>query len=173
MAKITIFMKRKQSKNEQPELGLSGTMADVDYMIGVPNPFTGQRDCILESRHLEALKFFMSYADRLDDRCLVSEQLFWQMTVGEDEVLELLVPLLLSWVRTCRSDESPVVTQFADIAVLNDVPERHFDIRFCDGMIPVLLAIDAARKQQGARAMKDQPSLTQNQKAYAKKVQEN
>ena len=136
-------MKSKKSKKRQLRPKLSGTVAGVTYCIGVPDPITGQPGPGLEFRHLKALMVLLSWArspQKLGDWFLVSEHEFFEITIGEDDGTDLLFPLLRSWVRTCRPDEAPVVSQFAAIAVIEGPQCPEYDIRFCGEMVPVLQA---------------------------------
>lgn len=81
--------------------------------------------------------------ERFDDSILVSAHELYSITIGEEDGMELLFPLLRSWVQTSRPEEAPVVSQFAAIAVLKAEPCYEYDIRFCDEMVPVLQAIYA------------------------------
>ena len=81
--------------------------------------------------------------EKFDDSFLESADDLYSITIGDEDGMELLFPLLRSWVRTCRAEEAPVVSQFATIAVI-EVPQcLEYDIRFCSGMVPVLKAIYA------------------------------
>ena len=139
-------MKNKKSKKKQLHPRLSATVAGVTYSIGVPDPITGQPSPSLEFKHLKALVILLSWArspESLGDWFLVSRDEFFQITIGEEDGMELLIPLLRSWVRTCPTDEGSVVSQFAAIAVL-EVPRcPEYSIRFCNEMIPVLKSIYA------------------------------
>ena len=139
-------MKSKKSMKRQLRPKLSGTVAGVTYCIGVPDPITGQPGPGLEFRNLKALMVLLSWArspEKLEDWLLFSKDEFFQITIGEEDGMELLFPLLRSWVRTCPTHEGSVVSQFAAIAVL-EVPRcPEYAIRFCNEMIPVLQAMRA------------------------------
>lgn len=138
---MTSFMKNKKTKKRQLRPRLSGTVAGVTYCIGVPDPITGQPGPGLEFKHLKALMILLSSAcssESLEDWFLVSQDEFLQITIGEEDGLELLVPLLRSWVRTSPTDEGSVVSQFATIAVLEVLRCPEYAINFCREMVPVL-----------------------------------
>jgi hypothetical protein len=139
-------MKSTKSKKRQLRPKLSGTVAGVRYTIGVPDPITGQPSPNLEFKHLKALMILLSWArspEKLGDWFLVSADEFTHIIIGEEDGIDLLFPLLRSWVRTSRPDEAPEVSQFAAIVVI-DVPQcPEYEIGFCGNMVPVLQSIYA------------------------------
>jgi len=90
-------------------------VAGVTYCIGVSNPLNGDSSPTLKSRHLKALVILLSWAcssEKYEDWFLVSEDELLTINIGGEDGMQLLFPLLTTWVRTCVPDEAPLFTQF-------------------------------------------------------------